>query len=380
MAKRGSSAKSGHLTAAPSEPRGGFTYGYQWGTYQPPTWARFPLEGTSKDGYPIHIYPVVDEESHPRVELFIKKDASWETTPFPIPESRRKGFHPSDEDLQRLAVALDWHAESGYSVNPFVSWEPHVHLKRHTNPVHWMTYIVDLWSASPVARDPGTHPRWLDGLPYSLWWIDREIKTPADWNRIIPGGHTIRYEVHSLDVWGNPRDGYEINNQFNAGELEIHEENDDEEGIRQALVDQGHIRAQFRDAMVVDSDGSDGWEVREPEEAPTFTERGSWARSPNLVKLSEQEANSLWRWAWELAVQREARAKDDSNDIPEGPNADEIKNQLREIRVAFTGDTKVSKRDLAEAVELVAAAIEAGADADRNSGSDMPVLQLTPVD
>ena len=132
--------------------------------------------------------------------------------------------------------------------------------------------------------------------------------------------------------------------------------------------------------MVVDSDGSDGWEVREPEEAPTFTERGDWARSPNLVKLSEQEANTLWRWAWELAAQREARAQDDSNDIPEGPNADEIKNQLREIRVAFTGDTKVSKRDLAEAVELVAAAIEAGADADRNSGSDMPLFQLTPMD
>lgn len=40
------------------------------------------------------------------------------------------------------------------------------------------------------------------------------------------------WKVHSLDVWGNAKDGYDVNNEFSAGTVEIPEGATDEELLK----------------------------------------------------------------------------------------------------------------------------------------------------
>lgn len=48
------------------------------------------------------------------------------------------------------------------------------------------------------------------------------------------------YKVLSIDAWGNKDDGYEWNNWFNVGSIEIYI-NSSESAIMQAMFDAGYI-------------------------------------------------------------------------------------------------------------------------------------------
>ena len=47
----------------------------------------------------------------------------------------------------------------------------------------------------------------------------------------------MKYEVHSLDVWGNARDGWEVNQAFHTGICIEIREGDSDEDILQKLAD-----------------------------------------------------------------------------------------------------------------------------------------------
>lgn len=63
------------------------------------------------------------------------------------------------------------------------------------------------------------------------------------------------FEVHNLDVWGNAVDGYDVNNSFRCGEVDI-PDNADHAAIIRALKDAGLIRAGVR-AAHLETEGDD---------------------------------------------------------------------------------------------------------------------------
>lgn len=50
------------------------------------------------------------------------------------------------------------------------------------------------------------------------------------------------WRVYSLDVWGNQRDGFEVNDRCNVGTIELPEDATDKQIIR-AMVEQGYLRS-----------------------------------------------------------------------------------------------------------------------------------------
>jgi hypothetical protein len=59
--------------------------------------------------------------------------------------------------------------------------------------------------------------------------ITREFVKPTTW------------QIHSLDVWGNSDDGFEVNNEFKAGSVEIPFNASDEE-LLQLFKDSDHLK------------------------------------------------------------------------------------------------------------------------------------------
>lgn len=170
MAKRKSSSNRGH-------PRVGFTYGYQWSAVQPDPLFRFPIEFI--DGGPhVRIYPVHRARANPAMghykgdlEIMLEwpgVSARWHP---PVPLNAI----PTDRviqhiDLARIAVALDWHQENGFSLNPYcvegVSRElksTMAGVRRHGhNPYVWMGELAK------IARRTATGPT-------AIWWLDTEL-------------------------------------------------------------------------------------------------------------------------------------------------------------------------------------------------------------
>lgn len=56
----------------------------------------------------------------------------------------------------------------------------------------------------------------------------------------LKSGRHDKYIVQSLDVWGNSKDGYEINQAFNAGWINVPESASDRDILR-LLRDQGFL-------------------------------------------------------------------------------------------------------------------------------------------
>lgn len=67
-----------------------------------------------------------------------------------------------------------------------------------------------------------------------------------------------RYKVYSLDVWGGEEVGdWEINNWFNAGEMEIPEEAEGDE-IVEIMIKEGYFTDLARGKVEIE-DYADGW-------------------------------------------------------------------------------------------------------------------------
>ena len=62
---------------------------------------------------------------------------------------------------------------------------------------------------------------------------------------------SIKYTVCSLDVWGNSEEGYDVNDSFNVGTIELDPEISDQ-AVIQALVDQGFLTPNALDLAEVE--------------------------------------------------------------------------------------------------------------------------------
>jgi hypothetical protein len=67
-------------------------------------------------------------------------------------------------------------------------------------------------------------------------------------------GYILRYRIGSLDVWGNEKDGFEVNDVHDLGSIEINEDWTNEQIIK-SLVDNGYLNVDALDLAGVDSDG-----------------------------------------------------------------------------------------------------------------------------
>ncbi len=82
---------------------------------------------------------------------------------------------------------------------------------------------------------------------------------------VIVGRHVKpeTWEVKSLDVWGNSEDGYEVNQEFNAGKIEIPAMLDDA-GLVKLLKKEGFLKETVRANQVeVEDNGAGFIEIRE---------------------------------------------------------------------------------------------------------------------
>lgn len=270
--------------------RGGFTYGYQWAREQPPELLRFPMEfrayaSSTPPNEPVRIYPVEHPEAGRLFLLeFPGEVERWHRRLQKL-EDITSVEGAEDVDVTRIAVALDWHDENGVSLNPFKTTEwmpPRLQVQFTSNPAAWMNDVVEEWIR-----------RW-DSIG-ELWWLDTKIVDREQWAEIYDayGRSYSHYEVRSLDVWGNARDGYEVNNSFRVGEVVVPEDGD----VIQALLDAGHLRDGT--GLVVE-DNYDFIEVLGPEEEVDTPERMEPEGS-----LPESFADEVWQWAWEATVDQE---------------------------------------------------------------------------
>ena len=51
---------------------------------------------------------------------------------------------------------------------------------------------------------------------------DSSLNVTQAMRAVLRGGSYSRFDVRSLDVWGNARDGYEINNSWRAGQVQVY--------------------------------------------------------------------------------------------------------------------------------------------------------------
>ncbi len=65
-----------------------------------------------------------------------------------------------------------------------------------------------------------------------------------------------RYRLISYDVWGNEKDGYEVNQAFTTSEYYELDDNADHTGIIKALRKQGCLKKGVR-AKLIEIDGDD---------------------------------------------------------------------------------------------------------------------------
>lgn len=166
----------------PSGPaRAGFTYGYQWGAYQPPELLKFPIEDQG-----FRLYPVMDAKRGTVTVLTMKEDGNpYHYIPIsPLEAAGREHLHHPAFDITRIAVALDWHVESGYDVDPYHhsgrSWGAVKFMRENSggSPLGWMDTLVDYWRR--ILND-GTRAQWSKA-PSSVWWLDTELRHPDDWH------------------------------------------------------------------------------------------------------------------------------------------------------------------------------------------------------
>lgn len=73
----------------------------------------------------------------------------------------------------------------------------------------------------------------------------------------------VKWQVKSLDVWGNEEDGFEVNQEFSAGEIEIPAMTDDA-GLLKLMKKEGFIKENIRSNQIEFEDTGSGFiEVKE---------------------------------------------------------------------------------------------------------------------
>lgn len=71
----------------------------------------------------------------------------------------------------------------------------------------------------------------------------------------------MKYKVKSLDVWGNKEDGYEINQEFYAGDIEIPDTepfSNDDQAILDILIEKGFLKEHVTLELVEVEDFANG--------------------------------------------------------------------------------------------------------------------------
>lgn len=167
----------------PGPARAGFTYGYQWSAVQPPALLRFPIEDQG-----FKLYPVASKRNtvtHVTIERpDVAAYARWWTVTVDALRMGPRLTNVPELDFSRLAVALDWHQENGFDLNPYHlsgrSWGAvrfMRHQPSHLGPIEWMNELADFWRR--IVHD-GTQREWSKA-PESLWWLDTELRNPDFW-------------------------------------------------------------------------------------------------------------------------------------------------------------------------------------------------------
>ncbi len=81
----------------------------------------------------------------------------------------------------------------------------------------------------------------------------------------------IRYQViYHFDVWGNPRDGFEVHDSRNAGYIDVAEGATDMDVLR-ALKALGELKSTVRRASVLMSDNGDTIDIDDKQGRPCWT-------------------------------------------------------------------------------------------------------------
>lgn len=62
------------------------------------------------------------------------------------------------------------------------------------------------------------------------------------------------FPVLSIDAWGNPEEGYEWNQWFHVGSIDLDLKNEDQD-IIQLMIDEGYLKEGSKDLGEVEDDG-----------------------------------------------------------------------------------------------------------------------------
>lgn len=360
--------------------RAGFTYGYQWSNVQPDSYLKFPIEGMSRDERRIRVYPVklTEVTKNTPIDLLIEQpDESGANRWHHVFLDGGQRIHPDEDTEARLRVALDWHEENGYSVQPFVqdAWMPkwlHVQNTAPRNPTEWMDRAATEWLN-----------RWK-GVG-ELYWLDTKIEDREQWDAILfedLGGRTQRYTVMNLDVWGNARDGYETNDEHRVGEIEVVEGGD----VVQELVNAGYLNAANSDGIEIEDYG-DSIVVQGPEipvdEAPE--------RTAPEGDLPESFADEAWQYGWDCGLNTDFHSQGEDGEFGTARNRlqhIDVRNhwtysawrELAEHNGAKGKEVEgVVERLMDEVYDIARAAFDAAVEASRND-SRIPLFRLDLVE
>jgi hypothetical protein len=64
----------------------------------------------------------------------------------------------------------------------------------------------------------------------------------------------MQYKVISLDVWGNEISGFEKNDFFSVGKIEVEEQDNFKDALVQTLIDEGFLKDAAKGRVVVDTE------------------------------------------------------------------------------------------------------------------------------
>jgi hypothetical protein len=66
-------------------------------------------------------------------------------------------------------------------------------------------------------------------------------------------GIIMQYKVISIDVWGNEISGFEKNDFFGVGKIEVEEQDNFKDALVQTLIDEGFLKEKAKGRVVVDT-------------------------------------------------------------------------------------------------------------------------------
>ena len=179
--------------------RAGFTYGYQWSEHQPLPELRFPMDFES-----VKLYPVIQKGAVELMPEFPNSKARWHpSAPIDrlVPQYEAGTF--DSVDFARVVVALDWHMEHGFDLNPFHASGRSWGVKRVEAEEKWFRASPEAWMNALVSRWAQYTSEHRHGAPSSLWWLDTEIRNSYEWwdlrERLWPSDDRHDVEVEDFE-------------------------------------------------------------------------------------------------------------------------------------------------------------------------------------